>query len=455
MGTNDIPGFFAAEEDLQREEHLFLTYQFETPFEPRLAAATLCSEMSTAQWKRPGVTEDLRPRFGAKVVHLEMMGTVSSPWLAHATPHDQYYRCLVRIAYPHVNFGTSVANMLSVVAGEGAFFCEAIKAIKLLDIEFPASYLQDFSGPKFGIEGLRKILGCHDRPIFFGVVKPNIGLSPEPFAELAYEAWSGGLDVAKDDEMLFDVPWSPLTERCRLASAMCRRAEDETGEKKLYVANINADAAGLLNQHDLAVKNGAGAVLVNALAVGLPALRMLVQHATVPVFGHFAFIAPITRVPYFGISSVVITKLERLVGCDIIGLPGFGPRMFTEEEEVLDTVDVCRSEFGNLKRSLPIPGGSDSAATLPSVYEKVRTLDFGFIAGRGIFGHPDGPRAGAMSLRQAWEAIVRRIPLEEYALEHPALEKALQVFSGSQGKKKALSMTPLHNFISAIHKVQS
>jgi len=25
--------------------------------------------------------------------------------------------------------------------------------------------------------------------LFFGVIKPNLGLSPEPFAELAYEAW--------------------------------------------------------------------------------------------------------------------------------------------------------------------------------------------------------------------------------------------------------------------------
>jgi len=39
------------------------------------------------------------------------------------------------------------------------------------------------------------------------------------------------------------------------------------------------------------------------------------------------------------------------------------------------------------------------------VYRSLGTRDFGFIAGRGIFGHADGPRAGARSVREAWDAI--------------------------------------------------
>ena len=45
------------------------------------------------------------------------------------------------------------------------------------------------------------------------LVKPNIGLPPEAFAELAYQGWLGGLDIAKDDELLGDVAWSPLSAR--------------------------------------------------------------------------------------------------------------------------------------------------------------------------------------------------------------------------------------------------
>jgi ribulose-bisphosphate carboxylase large chain len=79
-----------------------------------------------------------------------------------------------------------------------------------------------------------------------------------------------------------------------------------------------------------------------------------------------------------------------------------------------------------------VPGGSDWAGTIPVVYEKLRTIDFGFVPGRGVFGHPMGPAAGATSLRQAWEAIVRKIPLSEYAKDHQELKEAIQVFG--QGK---------------------
>ena len=51
---------------------------------------------------------------------------------------------------------------------------------------------------------IRKILNAHGRPIYLGVVKPNVGLPPKDFAAIAYEAWAGGLDAAKDDEMLAD-----------------------------------------------------------------------------------------------------------------------------------------------------------------------------------------------------------------------------------------------------------
>ena len=62
---------------------------------------------------------------------------------------------------------------------------------------------------------IRKILGVNDRPVFMGVVKPNIGLPPADFAKLAYESWLGGLDIAKDDEMQADTDknWEDLLKK--------------------------------------------------------------------------------------------------------------------------------------------------------------------------------------------------------------------------------------------------
>jgi len=180
-------GFFADRTSMDMKDYLVLDYYFESVVAPEEAAARLCQEQSTAQWKRVGVDEDLRERFGAKVIDLQVTGVLDQPsYPLPSVERAKTYQCRVTIAHPHGNFGPKLPNILTAALGEGAFYSPGIAAIKLLDIEFPESFLGQFEGPKFGIQGLRDMLEVYDRPIFFGVVKPNIGLSPDAFAELAY-----------------------------------------------------------------------------------------------------------------------------------------------------------------------------------------------------------------------------------------------------------------------------
>lgn len=429
MTPDDIGGFFAKRTSLNLDDYLELDFAFECVGDPREAAAHLCSEQSTAQWHRVGIDEDFRPRFAAKVLELD-----AQPRPGFSIPVEGFaagkpiHACRVTIAHPHGNFGPKIPNLLSAVCGEGVFFVPGIPLIRLEDIRFPATFLEAFEGPRFGLAGLRERLKAYDRPIFFGVIKPNIGLPPEPFAELAYQAWCGGLDIAKDDEMLADVPWCPLDARARLLGEARHKAEQETGVPKIYLANITDEVDRLVPLHDIAVANGANALLVNAMPVGLSGVRMLRKHARVPLIAHFPFIASFARLPSYGIHSRVLTRLQRLAGFDAVIMPGFGPRMMTPEHEVLDCVRACLEPMGSIKPCLPVPGGSDSAATLEGVYRKVGSTDFGFVPGRGVFGHPMGPAGGAASIRQAWHAIAAGMSVAEHAKAHPALAAALDVF---------------------------
>lgn len=422
MNPEEIKGFFADRDQLNMADYLELEYYLECVGDIRTSLAHFCSEQSTAQWSRIGFDEDFRKSYGAKVLEwhiLEELKELSYPVEQAAV--GKIHACRVTVAHPHGNFGPKLPNLLSAVCGEGTYFTPGIPIVKLLDISFPENYLARFEGPKFGIEGIREMLGAYNRPIFFGVVKPNIGLQPEHFAELAYQAWLGGLDIAKDDEMLADVEWSPTKKRSELLGKSRIRAEELTGDKKIYLANITDEVDKMIEQHDVAVANGANALLVNALPVGLSAVRMLRKHTKVPLIGHFPFIAAFSRLEKYGVHTKVITKLQRLAGFDAIIMPGFGNRMMTPEEEVRENIEVCLNDMGTHKRSLPVPGGSDSALTLENVYRKVGSVDFGFVPGRGIFGHPMGPKAGASSIRQAWDAIEKGKSLDSYAETHPEL----------------------------------
>ena len=236
-------------------------------------------------------------------------------------------------------------------------------------------------------------------------------MPPEPFAELARESWLGGLDIAKDDEMLGDVAWSTLDERSARVGKARRECEKITGRPKIYLANITDEVDRLIHLHDVAVKNGANALMLNAMTVGLSAVRMLRKHARVPLVAHFDFIAPFTRIPNFGVDNKLMTKLQRLVGFDAIILAGFGARMKTSDDEVFENVAECLKPAGHIKPALPVPAGSQWAATTAELYERLQTIDFGIVPGRGVFGHPMGPRAGAASLVQGWEAFDKGIAL--------------------------------------------
>lgn len=423
----DIDAFFASRDALITDQYIELEFTFECAGDPRAAAAHLASEQSTAQWQRIGVAEDFRPQFAARVLSL-----VSSPRPAGfsvpvpAAPAGAVHACRAVIAHPHGNFGPRLPNLISAVLGEGVFFAPGIPLIRLEDIRFPASYLAAFEGPQFGVQGVRDQLQVYGRPLFFGVIKPNIGLPPEPFAQLGFEGWMGGLDVAKDDEMLADAPYSPLATRAALLGDARRRAEVATGVPKGYLANITDEVDALHALHDTAVAAGATMVMVNTMPVGLSGVRALRRHARVPLVTHFPFIASFSRLPLHGVHSRVITRLQRLAGADVIIMPGFGDRMMTPEHEVMENVQACLEPMGHLKPSLPVPGGSDSAATLEGVYRRIGSVDFGFVPGRGVFGHPMGPRGGAASLRQAWDAIAQGIPVREYAQQYAELRAALR-----------------------------
>jgi ribulose-bisphosphate carboxylase large chain len=104
--------------------------------------------------------------------------------------------------------------------------------------------------------------------------------------------------------------------------------------------------------------------------------------------------------------------------------------MKTPESEVLENVAACLEPLGEMKPALPVPGGSQWAGSTGDLYEKLGTIDFGIVPGRAVFGHPMGPRAGAASLRQGWEAAEQGKSLEVHAEDHPELKAAIDTFAG-------------------------
>ncbi|WP_324736008.1 type III ribulose-bisphosphate carboxylase [Thermococcus sp. SY098] len=400
-------------------------------FSIEAAAGAVAAESSTGTWTSlyPWYEKERWEDMSAKAYHFTDMGDGS--WI-------------VRIAYPvHLFEEGNMPGMLASVAGN-VFGMKRVKGLRLEDIYLPERFLREFSGPSKGIEGVKKIFGVKDRPIVGTVPKPKVGYSPEELEKLAYDLLSGGMDYVKDDENLTSPWYNRFDDRAEVIMKVIEKVENETGEKKSWFANITADIREMERRLELLADYGNPHAMVDVVVTGWGALeyiRDLAEDYGIALHAHRAMHAAFTRNPYHGISMFVLAKLYRVIGLDQlhVGTAGAGKleggkweviqfaRIFREKHYVPDENDVFHLEqkFYHIKPGMPVSSGGLHPGNLPLVIEALGTKIVLQIGG-GTLGHPDGPKAGAMAVRQALDAIIQGIPLDEYAKTHKELARALE-----------------------------
>lgn len=82
--------------------------------------------------------------------------------------------------------------------------------MRLLDLYIPHKLAAKFQGPKFGVPGIRQMLGVYDRPLVLHIIKPKMGMTPEQTANQVYQTALGGADLCKDDEMCSELDNCPF-----------------------------------------------------------------------------------------------------------------------------------------------------------------------------------------------------------------------------------------------------
>jgi ribulose-bisphosphate carboxylase large chain len=329
-----------------------------------------------------------------------------------------------RIAYPAELFEEgNMPNILSSVAGN-VFGLRELANLRLSDIFIPSKLARSFPGPKFGIDGIRKMLRINDRCMVGTIVKPKIGLNVTEHAKVAYDAWAGGCDIVKDDENLSSQKFNNFEKRVVKTLKMRDKAEKETGERKVYMANVTAETDEMIRRAKFVKKNGGEYVMVDVLTVGFSALQTLrdtdlgmVLHA------HRAMHAALTKNPKHGISMRVFAKILRTVGVDQLHAGTVVGKMYETEEEVLENCDALRGEMFGLKRVMPVASGGLWAGSVPDIV-RIFGKDVIIQAGGGIHGLET--KVGAMAMRQAVEASMQKIDLEAYANSHKELRMALE-----------------------------
>ncbi|MFD0586960.1 2,3-diketo-5-methylthiopentyl-1-phosphate enolase [Paenibacillus sp. GCM10027627] len=334
----------------------------------------------------------------------------------------------ITIAYPDINFSRDLPALLVTVFGK----LSMDGRIKLLDLDFSESFASAFPGPKFGLQGVRELLGVDDRPLLMSIFKSVVGHDLPNLQEQFYKQALGGVDLIKDDEILFENPLTPLEKRVEACMEAARKAQQETGQKLLYAVNLTGPTSQLAANARKAIDAGANALLFNVLAYGFDVLHELSSDPTirVPIAAHPAMAGAIYPSPHYGISaSLLLGKLMRLSGADLVLFPSPYGSVVMPKEENLAVKDALMQPFHGLKSSFPVPSAGIHPGLVPLILKDFGT-DVVVNAGGGIHGHSMGTAAGGQAFRQAIDAAANGIPLQEAAAQagNEALHAAIQAW---------------------------
>jgi ribulose-bisphosphate carboxylase large chain len=400
------------------------------------AAAHFAAESSTGTNVEVSTTDDFTKGVDALVYYIDEAG------------ED------VRIAYPLELFDRNVTDgrmmmvsFLTLTIGNNQGMGDIAYA-RMIDFHMPPEAIRQFDGPATNIEELWRILG---RPVRDGgyiagtIVKPKLGLRPQPFAEAAYQFWLGG-DFIKNDEPQGNQVFAPIRKTIPLVYDAMKRAMDETGEAKLFSMNITADDHyEMCARADFALETFGPdanklAFLVDGF-VGGPGMVTTARRQYPAQFlhyhraGHGMITSPSSKRGY---TAFVLAKMSRLQGASGIhvGSMGYGKMEGDGDDKLIAYMierDECQGpvyfqQWDGIKATTPIISGGMNALRLPGFFANLGHGNVINTAGGGAYGHLDSPAAGARSLRQAYECWKAGADPIEWAREHREFARAFTSF---------------------------
>lgn len=363
-------------------------------------------------------------------------------------------RELIKLAYPVELFDRNItdgramiASFLTLAIGNNQGMGD-VEYAKMHDFWFPPEFLRQFDGPSTTIADLWRVLG---RPHVDGgfivgtIVKPKLGLRPRPFADACYDFWLGG-DFIKNDEPQGNQVFAPMKETIPLVVDAMRRAQDETGEAKLFSANITADdpfeiiargeyvleTFGELADHVAFLIDGyvAGPTAITTARRQFPNQYLHYHRA-----GHGAVTSPQTQRGY---TALVHCKMARLQGSSGIHT---GTMSFGKMEGEIDDRNIAymlerdaadgpyfHQEWQGMNPTTAIISGGMNALRIPGFFENLGHSNVIMTAGGGSYGHIDGAAAGARSMRQAEQCWRQGANVVDFARDHHELARAFESF---------------------------
>lgn len=409
-------------------------YLIETAYPLAQAAEIMAGEQSSGTFRPvPGETPELKERAAARVERLDVVETVDTPTLPGsgtiASSNEKWQRATVTLSWPIDNLGASLPNLIATIAGN-LFELKPFSGVRLLDVRLPRAFADRYPGPKFGMEGTRRLSGVHGRPLIGTIIKPSVGLNAEDTGALVAQLCAGGIDFIKDDELQADGPACPFEDRVRSVMAAVNAAADRTGKKTMVAFNLTGEIDEMRQRHDFVLAQGGTCIMASLTAVGMSGMIALGRHTELPIHAHRCGWGALTRAPLLGWDYPAWSKLWRLAGADHMHVNGLDNKFTESDDSVIASARSLSEPLfeTNAMRAVPVFSSGQTVHQAAGTLAATGSPDLIVTAGGGVVAHPDGVSAGVTALRDAYDAAAQGIAPEVYAQDHPALAAALKAY---------------------------
>ena len=396
------------------------SYQLSTSGDPQRTAALIAGEQSSGTFIAiPGEDEALKARAAATY---DIQALEDQP----VEGDVRHYR--LTLSWPLANIGPSLPNLMATMAGN-LYELRPVKSLRLLDFDLPRAFADAYPGPAFGISGTRALTGVPQAPLIGTIIKPSVGLSAADTAAMVEQLCAAGIDFIKDDELQADGPACPFDERVRLCMQVIRRHAERSGRKVMYAFNLTGELDEMRRRHDLVLSEGGTAVMLSLNSVGMSGFNAFRRHTQLPIHAHrngWGYLQA-------GWSYVAWQKLWRLAGVDHMHVNGIANKFQEDDDSVIASARACLKPLFSHKPCAVMPVFSSGQTVMQAepTWQRLQSPDLIFLAGGGLFAHPGGIASGVNALRQAWDAAMAGVPLQQAAASHRELREAIATFGPS------------------------
>lgn len=293
---------------------------------------------------------------------------------------SRYY--LARISYHVDTTALEATQFLNVVFGNSSLQPH----IWVVDIELCPTLYDVFKGPRFGLQGIRRLVETPTRPMIQAVVKP-MGTPNVELARMCGAYTRGGADVIKDDHGISNQSFSQYKDRVKRCAAMVQEMNAAHGTHTLYAANVSGDGTDVLERAYFAKEAGAAALMVAAGLVGFGWLHKLAtdENLRLPIIHHPAYSGGFVSPGVSGVADYLqLGLLPRIFGADMPIFVSYGGRFTFTAEQCKRISSYIKQPLGLMKSACPAPGGGVTDARLNELVELYGN-DTMFLVGGDMF----------------------------------------------------------------------